>query len=132
AGLPGPSSATSAASDPPALPGLWQDSERQIRDIRPVDAQGNPLTGVYLFDQDGLPIDTLGGAECGPLDRAVPDGNAAYPRREWDFGPRSGSCRRTPPAPLVAAVPATPAPVEVAPAHAVPAPERPPAVPAPR
>lgn len=132
AGLPGPSSATSAASDPPALPGLWQDSERQIRDIRPVDAQGNPLTGVYLFDQDGLPIDTSGGAECGPLDGAVPDGNAAYPRGTWDFDPRTGSCRHTPPAPLVAAVPTTPAPVEVAPPPAVPAPEQPPAVPAPR
>jgi uncharacterized membrane protein len=95
-------------------PGLWQDSERQIRDIRPVDAAGNPLTDVYLFDQDGRPIDTSGGTECtdeygnpmGGDKRMDP-----YPRGTWDYDPRTGACRLTPPAPLVAAVvPASPVP----------------------
>jgi hypothetical protein len=111
AGLPGGydgGSATTSYSE--SLPGLWQDSEREIRDIRPVDAAGNPLTGVYLFDQDGMPIDTSGGAECGRSDVAGPGSSAAYPRGTWDYDPRTGRCRHTPPAPLVVAVPTTPAP----------------------
>jgi hypothetical protein len=64
--------------EPPSAygaPGLWQDGERQILDIRPVDSTGTPLTGVYLFDQDGRPIDTgdpcYGGYTEGST-RAVP------------------------------------------------------------
>lgn len=91
--------------------GLWQDSERQIRDIRPVDAAGNPLTGVYLFDQDGMPIDTSGGYECSGADGdADPDSTAAYPRGTWEFNSRTGRCRHVPPGPLVVAVPTTSAP----------------------
>jgi hypothetical protein len=93
--------------------GLWQDSERQIRDIRPVDAAGNPLTGVYLFDQDGRPIDTSGGEECTGeygTPRRDAGSNAPYPRGTWDYDPRTGACRLTPPGPLLAAVPATPVP----------------------
>jgi uncharacterized membrane protein len=108
--------APSPESYPPAAyqMGLWQDSERQIRDIRPVDAAGNPLTGVYLFDQDGRPIDTSRGTECtdeygNPM--GGDESNAPYPRGTWDYDPRTGACRLTPPAPLVAAVvPATPVP----------------------
>jgi hypothetical protein len=110
AGVPGAYDGGSASSYPAFQPGLWQDSEREIRDIRPVDADGNPLTGVYLFDQDGLPIDTSGGAECGATDGPGSGSNAAYPRGTWDFDPRTGRCRHTPPAPLVVAVPTTPAP----------------------
>ncbi|TWF74617.1 hypothetical protein FHX44_11498 [Pseudonocardia hierapolitana] len=110
AGLPGGYDSGSATSSPASLPGLWQDSEREIRDIRPVDAGGNPLSGVYLFDQDGMPIDTSGGAKCGRSDGTDPGSSAAYPRGTWDFDPRTGRCRHTPPAPLVVAVPTTPAP----------------------
>jgi hypothetical protein len=105
----------SASSYPVSMPGLWQDSEREIRDIRPVDANGNPLTGVYLFDQDGRPIDTSAGEECAGYDeyggtRAAPRSGAPYPRGTWDVDPRTGDCRLTPPGPLVVAVPTTPAP----------------------
>jgi hypothetical protein len=100
----------SVSSYPVSMPGLWQDSEREIRDIRPVDADGNPLTGVYLFDQDGRPIDTSG-AECVDSVRGIdPGSNAAYPRGTWDYDPDTGHCRHTPPGPLVVAVPTTPAP----------------------
>jgi hypothetical protein len=104
-------------------PGLWQDSEREIQDIRPVDASGTPLTDVYLFDQDGRPIDTSGGRACAPAGAARVDQDAAeaarpYPRGTWDYDDRTGECALTPPAPLVVAVPsATPA----APAPAAPA-----------
>ena len=90
--------------------GLWQDSERQIRDIRPVDAAGNPLSGVYLFDQDGVPIDTSGGNECTDGYGAEADSRAAYPRGTWEFDTRTGRCRHVEPGPLVVAVPTTPAP----------------------
>jgi hypothetical protein len=100
----------SVSSYPVSMPGLWQDSEREIRDIRPVDAAGNPLTGVYLFDQDGIPIDTAG-SECAGRDAGVdPGSNAAYPRGTWDYDPRIGGCRYSPPGPLVVAVPTTDAP----------------------
>jgi hypothetical protein len=108
-GVPGSREPTpSAYSD--SAPGLWQDGEREIRDIRPVDAGGNPLTDVYLFDQDGMPIDTSGGGECSGSDGMDPGSNAAYPRGTWDYDPRTGRCRHTPPGPLVVAVPTTPAP----------------------
>jgi len=100
-----------AASYAVSMPGLWQDSDREIRDIRPVDAAGNPLTGVYLFDQDGAPIDTSGGDEC--TDAYGEDdahSRAAYPRGTWEFDGRTGRCRHVPPAPLVVALPTTPAP----------------------
>jgi hypothetical protein len=99
--------------------GVWQDSEREILDIRPVDAAGNPLTGVYLFDQDGRPIDTSGGVGCdaghddGSRDYAADgrsvESNAPYPRGTWDYD-RTGECRFTPPGPLVIAVPSTTTP----------------------
>lgn len=89
----------------PAYPGLWQDGERQIEDIRPVDANGVPLTGVYLFDQSGRPIDAT--SSCvevygGPTSdqRAEP-----YPRGTSEFDERTGECVRVPPGPLVVAVP---------------------------
>jgi hypothetical protein len=104
-GMPDESSATSY---PVSMPGLWQDGDREIQDIRPVDADGNPLTGVYLFDQDGMPIDTSGSG-CSRAD-TDPGANAAYPRGTWDYDPRTGRCRHTPPGPLVVAVPTTPAP----------------------
>jgi hypothetical protein len=128
-GVPG-SREPSPASYTASAPGLWQDGDREIRDIRPVDAAGNPLTGVYLFDQDGLPIDTSGSGECSGTDPDLDDpaaANAAYPRGTWDYDPRTGRCRHTPPGPLVVAVPTTPAPGAVT---ATPAPA-PPAAPAP-
>jgi hypothetical protein len=118
AGLPQASGSSPAPSYPAAYqPGLWQDSEREIRDIRPVDAAGNPLTDVYLFDQDGRPIDTSAGEECthyaqygGDGVERDPEGIAPYPRGTWEYHPRTGDCRLVPPGPLVVAVPATSVP----------------------
>jgi len=126
AGTPGVFGGNESVVSAPAAeyqPGLWQDSEREIRDIRPVDAAGNPLTGVYLFDQDGRPIDTSAGEDCTDYYEFAEDGgrvrggadggqesDAAYPRGTWDYDPRTGECRFTPPGPLVVAVPTTPAP----------------------
>lgn len=101
---------SSSSSYPVSLPGLWQDGDREIRDIRPVDADGNPLSGVYLFDQDGMPIDTSGTGCSGRGSDPEPGANAAYPRGTWDYDPRTGRCRHTPAGPLVVAVPTTPAP----------------------
>jgi hypothetical protein len=125
AGLPGAYDSGSASSYPVSMPGLWQDSEREIRDIRPVDADGNPLTGVYLFDQDGHPIDTSAGEECvglgeGGSAESEPGDNAAYPRGTWDVDPRTGRCRHAPPGPLVVAVPTTPVPAGVTTSQAPP------------
>jgi hypothetical protein len=93
-------------------PGLWQDMDRQIHDIRPVDAAGNPLTGVYLFDQDGRPIDTSDRSSCDVDSRTADSAaNAArpYPRGTTDYDPRTGDCVVVPPGPLLVAVPsATP------------------------
>ncbi|MHA6621260.1 HAAS signaling domain-containing protein [Pseudonocardia sp. DLS-67] len=110
---------SSASSYPVSLPGLWQDGDREIQDIRPVDGDGNPLAGVYLFDQDGMPIDTSGSGCSGRDSDLEPGANAAYPRGTWDYDPRTGRCRHTPPGPLVVAVPTTPAPGD---ASATPAP----------
>jgi hypothetical protein len=87
-----------------------------------VDADGNPLTDVYLFDQDGRPIDTSTGLDCtsryqfnedgGRVDVGEDGGQESgtpYPRGTWDYDPSTGECRFNPPGPLVVAVPATPA-----------------------
>jgi len=91
------------------LTGLYQDDGRPIRDIRPVDAFGNPLSGVYLFDQDGRPIDAPARAYCyDPYPTAVrPTGPdlRPYPRGTTDEDPTTGRCRTVPPGPLVVAVP---------------------------
>jgi len=86
--------------------GLWQDSDRQILDIRPVDAFGNPLTNMYLFDQDGQPIDASDNCFAG-YGAAMPTTTAArpYPRGTVDYDPATGRCVVTPPGPLVVAVP---------------------------
>lgn len=88
-------------------PGLLQDGERQIEDIRPVDAAGAPAHRVYLFDQDGRPIDT--GDLCGDGVTSV-DPVRPYPRGTTGYDERTGNawsshpvrwwwrCRR--PAPL--------------------------------
>ena len=132
-------------------PGLWQDSEREIRDIRPVDSAGNPLTGVYLFDQDGRPIDASSswGCELDRPSRAASGGGSGgrsddgsdidaspYPRGTVDVDPTTGQCVRTPPGPLVVALPSatpTPAPTGVPatgyPATGVPTPVPPTLVP---
>lgn len=91
--------------------GLWQDGSREIRDLLPFDAAGNPLTGVYLFDQDGRPVDTLSG--CAARYSARPTAQAQpYPRGVAEYD-RNGACLLVPPGPLVVAIPkatATPAP----------------------
>jgi uncharacterized membrane protein len=97
--------------------GLYQDGQ-EVRDIRPVDANGVPLTGVYLFDQDGHPIDTQGNtcAEYSPgtytgggyYDQYGDQSTGAvqpYPRGTAEYGSSTGRCVVVPPGPLVVAVP---------------------------
>lgn len=43
----------------PATPGLAVDGTR-VRNIFAYDAEGNPVEGVQLFDQDGQPLNTVG------------------------------------------------------------------------
>ncbi|MGI5128952.1 DUF1700 domain-containing protein [Pseudonocardia sp. CA-107938] len=104
---------------PPA--GLYQDDGRPIRDIRPVDAFGNPLTGVYLFDQDGRPIDARAVDYCyDPYPTAAsPTGPdlRPYPRGTREEDPATGRCHTVPPRPLVVAVP-QPTPSAAAPTSA--------------
>ncbi|MFC4945351.1 HAAS signaling domain-containing protein [Pseudonocardia sp. GCM10023141] len=100
----------------PSQRGLWIDSEREIKDIRPVDAFGNPLANVYLFDQDGRAIDTA--KECTTSSGAAPAG-APYPRGVTEYG-YDGSCITLAPGPLVVAVP-RPTPTAPTPAAATPA-----------
>lgn len=137
-------------------PGLWQDGE-QVTDVRPVDATGQPLSGVYLFDQDGRPLDV--GRPCDGYDSYSGydsydgDGGTAstdpYPRGSARFDDETGACRVVPPAPLVVAVPSAtasgaptqlptppappasvlPAPAEPAPTGAAPTEAAPPAPP---
>ena len=104
----GPSSSSSGSVQSYRQPGLWQDMDRQILDIRPVDTAGNPLTGVYLFDQNGRPIDTSTSSSCEDEYRFSAPGAAAarpYPRGTVDYDPRTGDCVTIPPGPLVVAVP---------------------------
>jgi uncharacterized membrane protein len=108
-------------SGPGYSSGLWQDGA-EVRDIRPVDAGGVPLTGVYLFDQAGHPIDTQGNrcdphssSDSGDYYDADPSTGAVepYPRGTAEYGSASGRCVVVPPGPLVVAVPtptAAPAP----------------------
>jgi uncharacterized membrane protein len=137
--------AESSGSPVPNPPGLRQDGE-EVRDIRPVDASGVPLSGVYLFDQDGRPIDTRantcqeyesGGAyDAGgnPVSGPV----QAYPRGTPETDPATGRCVVVPPGPLMvavpppaAAVPPTAAPTPAAPTPAAPTPTASPAAPRP-
>ncbi|ANY08216.1 HAAS signaling domain-containing protein [Pseudonocardia sp. HH130630-07] len=116
--------------------GLVQDGEI-VSDVRPFDAQGRPLSGVYLFDQDGTPLsvhDYVCSTDRGP----VADGTDTrpYPRGTTEVDPDTGRCVTTPPAPLVVTVPGTtPAPAAgegppptatVAPSPAPPSPPPPP------
>lgn len=95
--------------------GLWQDGERQVRDIRPVDSAGVPLTGVYLFDQDGRPLNTDGSCGYGyDVGEPRPDPARPYPRGVTEPDPQTGRCVTVPPAPLVVAVP-SPTPAATAP-----------------
>lgn len=133
----------SAEISPAYSSGLTQDGQ-EVRDIRPVDANGVPLTGVYLFDQDGRPIDTQGnrcdpsyGSDQGggyydaygdPSTRVV----QPYPRGTVEYGSSTGRCVVVPPGPLVVAVPTSTAaptaaqPTSVAPGPVAPTPGVPP------
>ncbi|MCO1654349.1 DUF1700 domain-containing protein [Pseudonocardia humida] len=127
-----PSPAIDTADYYPGPSGLQQNGEL-IRDIRPVDAAGNPLTGVYLFDQDGRPIevnpescyDGYGGDPYDSYDSGDPSAGAAqpYPRGTWEVDPDTGRCVLVPPVPLVVAVPtatAAAAPTSVPPGAVAP------------
>lgn len=115
---------TNYAGPPSVRPeGLWE-GDRQILDIRPVDSAGVPLTGVYLFGQDGRPLNTDG--RCGygyDLGEPTPDPARPYPRGVREPDPQTGRCVTAPPAPLVVAVPApTSAPPAPTPAAGTPPP----------
>ncbi|WP_232662406.1 HAAS signaling domain-containing protein [Pseudonocardia sp. TRM90224] len=88
-------------------PGLWLDGAREIEDIRPVDAQGQPLSDIYLFDQNGQAIDVSSQRcyEDGRSSYAPSVAPRPYPRGTSQFDPTTGECRHVPPAPLVVAVP---------------------------
>ncbi|OLL76614.1 MULTISPECIES: hypothetical protein [unclassified Pseudonocardia] len=115
--------------------GLTLDGE-SITDVRPFDAKGRPLSGVYLFDQDGTPL--VVDDYCPVRGRPVadePDAPGPYPRGTRTSDPRTGECVTTPPAPMVVTIPgATPAPATSAsaPPSAPPAPTATPAPAAPR
>jgi hypothetical protein len=54
-----PASGTWAYAEPGHFdpePGLRSNSDTYVENVFPYDAQGNPLTGVQLFDQDGRPL----------------------------------------------------------------------------
>lgn len=135
----GSTTSPSYSSGPPSptsypRQGLWQD-DREIRDIRPVDGSGTPLSGVYLFDQDGRPITTDPGCAAREAHRsssAVPV--MPYPQGVSEYG-RNGVCEIIPPAPLVAAIPKAtvspqpPSSVPPSPVAATPAPPAPSAPP---
>jgi hypothetical protein len=85
-----------------ALPGLRSDG-REISNIYPYDAKDRPLTGVRLYDQDGVPLVATHGDDPElesrlPLD---PGENAVanrYPREQYRVDPATGE-RRPVPAP---------------------------------
>jgi uncharacterized membrane protein len=85
--------------------GLSQDGE-QVTDLRPFDAAGRPLTGVYLFDQGGRPVDAVSDVcddgTTGPGPQVFP---RPYPRGSAVYDDVTGRCTIVPPAPLVVAVP---------------------------
>jgi hypothetical protein len=73
-----------------------------------VDAAGNPLTGVYLFDQDGRAIDTSGSFSCEDdlrFGESAASAARPYPRGTTDYDPRTSDCVTIPPGPLLVAVP---------------------------
>jgi uncharacterized membrane protein len=107
--------------------GLSQDGD-EVRDIRPVDANGVPLTGVYLFDQDGHPIDTQGnrceedygsgGSDYYDSGRGSSTSAVQpYPRGTAEYG-SDDRCVVVPPGPLVVAVPPLVVPTSAVPTSA--------------
>jgi hypothetical protein len=81
-------------SYPESLPGLRSDG-REISNIFPFDANGKPLQGVQLVDQDGVPLvathqDNPELEPRLPLDR---NGNAIanrYPQEQYQVDPATG------------------------------------------
>lgn len=118
---------TGYAAAVPYSPGLWQDGERRIEDIRPVDAAGVPLSGVYLFDQDGRPIDTGDDEYCTGYSGSSPSADPVrpYPRGTVGYDDRTGECVVVPPGPLVVAVPSA-VPTTIAPTTIEPTVQAPP------
>lgn len=107
--------------------GLAQDGDR-VTDVRPFDAKGRPLSGVYLFDQDGQPLTVhdFGCVDEDDQSSSLEDEPGPYPRGTRTADPVTGRCVTTPPSPMVVTIPgATPTPATSAGAP-------PPATPAPR
>ena len=92
--------------------GLVQDGI-PVRDLRPFDANGAPLTGVHLFDQDGRRIVTLDDCDDGVPPTTPPA--VAYPRGTRVYDDATGRCVVQPPVPLVVTVPTSGAPSSTAP-----------------
>ncbi|MEJ3658803.1 hypothetical protein WEH80_38195 [Actinomycetes bacterium KLBMP 9759] len=124
-GLASPSRDYSPPTASYSQPGLWLDGTREIEDIRPVDAQGQPLSDVYLFDQNGQAIDISSSQRCYDEDSSSAPSAAPrpYPRGTSQYDPSTGRCRHVPPAPIVVAVPqptVSPQPTTVPPASSAP------------
>jgi hypothetical protein len=86
-------------------------SGNQITQIFPYDAAGHPLTGVYLFNQDRIPLDVGDQEELRNAGAAVTSGQ--FPRPVFHYDPNTGASHVVqPPAPnigsQIAATPSTP------------------------
>jgi hypothetical protein len=88
----------------PSDSGLAQDGI-PITNIRPFDAFGNPLGHVYLFDQDGRPIDAGETGECTPPSSGAALSEGPYPRDTGRLDPVTGECVSTAPGPLAVSIP---------------------------
>jgi hypothetical protein len=98
---------TSGPREPVSIDALGLVQEgRLITNIRPFDSFGNPLARVYLFDQDGRPLDTGQAAECTPPSSGTVPSGAPYPRDVGRFDPATGECVSTAPGPLAVSIPA--------------------------
>jgi hypothetical protein len=92
-----------------------------VQDIYAYDKDGKPLTGVYLFDQEGNPIRIGDPYRCQEsydfYTRAVPDVAVSYPycpnQLPYQVAPRPGQVR-PPDGQLVSPTPTEPPPTEAA------------------
>ncbi|MFP5022925.1 DUF1700 domain-containing protein [Pseudonocardia phyllosphaerae] len=97
-----------------------------VQDIRPFDARGRALSGVYLFDEAGRPLavrdmpctDARSDAETGSGGDVVPEPGAGdpqvgepgpYPRGTLTTDPQTGRCITVPPHPMTVTIPQAPA-----------------------
>jgi hypothetical protein len=95
----GPEDRYAYADPQPGLmpPWLVVDGRQRVTNIYPFDSSGRPLKDVFLYDQDGRPIDLNRGGDTGdePIEVQLPrsvDGRElanVFPQQQWrhDYGP---------------------------------------------